>query len=466
MRGATITSLRRRALRREGRHDLAGETPQLLAAAGNGQQNVLDAGALQRLQHGGDLVGRAVERVLLGGAGLVGIGQHVGAGLAGLGIGPSRRGDGAPGIVALAFERGLRVGVVPGDIELARHRDLHRVEGEALGLARPPVDGDALGQRLRRGVLVEDEVEAALSGARDRVRIAGGDPERRVRALHRRRLDHDVLEMEEAAVVREALARGEGARHDVERLLEARLGLLRRDLEALELGVAVALADAEVEAAVAEQVEGGGLLGEQHRIVPGQHHHRGAEPERRGARGERHQQHQGGGGLLPAAEMVLDREARHQAERLGLDVEIEIVAEALAGLGGKSRRIRLGRTEQTETHYAASRPLRNVIRPALPDFLRGRTPISTSRSKFVRNSISRSIEYSRKWPLNMRETSGWLMPRRFPTCTWFSFFALASRYISATICALRKCGPASGGPRSTKMLPLPASTFNARVMAC
>ena len=185
------------------------------------------------------------------------------------------------------------------------------------------------------------------------MRIAGGDPERRMRALRRRRLDHDVLEMKKAAVVREALARREGARHHLERLLEARFRLIRRDLEALELAVPVALADAEIEAAVGQQIERGGLLGQQHRIVPGQHHHRGAEPQRGGARGQRHQQHQRGGGLVPAAEMMLDREARMEAERLGLDVELEIIAETLAGLRTEPWGIGFGRTEQTETHYAA-----------------------------------------------------------------------------------------------------------------
>jgi hypothetical protein len=65
---------------------------------------------------------------------------------------------------------------------------------------------------------------------------------------------------------------------------------------------------------------------------------------------ERHQQHQGGGRLLPAAEMMFDGEARNVAERFGLDVELDIIAKAPAGLGRKSRRIRSGRTKPTETH--------------------------------------------------------------------------------------------------------------------
>src|SRR3954466_4859718 len=39
-----------------------------------------------------------------------------------------------------------------------------------------------------------------------------------------------------------------------------------------------------------------------------------------------------------------------QAKRLGLDVEVDVVAETLPRLGTKPGGIRFGRTEQTETH--------------------------------------------------------------------------------------------------------------------
>ena len=67
-------------------------------------------------------------------------------------------------------------------------------------------------------------------------------------------------------------------RHHRDRLLEARLGLFRRDLKTLKLAMPVALADAEIEAAAGDQIERRRLLGEQHRIVPGQHDT--AEPSR------------------------------------------------------------------------------------------------------------------------------------------------------------------------------------------
>ena len=111
--------------------------------------------------------------------------------------------------------------------------------------------------------------------------------------------------------------------------------------EALELAVPIAFADAEIEPAVGDEIERRRLFGQQHRIVPGQHDHRGAEPQRLGAHGERHQQHQRRRDLVPAGEVMLDREARMEAERLGFDIEVEIVAKALARSPGRIRRYRL-----------------------------------------------------------------------------------------------------------------------------
>ena len=120
----------------KGRHDLARETAQLLAAAGDGEQDIVDAGVLQGFEHGADFVRRAEQRVLLGAAGLVGIGEHMRAALA---VRPARHIDGALGIGGLANQRGLLVGLVLGDVKLARHRDLHRIES-----AKPRASRSAL----------------------------------------------------------------------------------------------------------------------------------------------------------------------------------------------------------------------------------------------------------------------------------------------------------------------------------
>ena len=76
----------------------------------------------------------------------------------------------------------------------------------------------------------------------------------------------------------------------VEHLLEARFSFGGRHGEACELVVPVAFANAKIEPAPREKVEGRDLLGEQHRVVPGQHEDGGAEPEpRRACREEGHQ---------------------------------------------------------------------------------------------------------------------------------------------------------------------------------
>ena len=51
---------------------------------------------------------------------------------------------------------------------------------------------------------------------------------------------------------------------------------------------------------------------------------------------------------------MLDQETRIKAERLGFDVEVQVVAKALAGLSGKIVAVGLRRTDETEPHI--SRP--------------------------------------------------------------------------------------------------------------
>ena len=68
---------------------------------------------------------------------------------------------------------------------------------------------------------------------------------------------------------------------DVEAFVEARVGLLHRHAEPGEFVVAVALADTEIEPAAGQEIERRRLLGQQHRVVPGQHDDRRAETQRR-----------------------------------------------------------------------------------------------------------------------------------------------------------------------------------------
>src|SRR5262245_44721616 len=126
-------------------------------------------------------------------------------------------------------------------------------------------------------------------------------------SLRGRRLDHDILEGPELTAMRESSARGPGAHDHLDRLVEARLRLPRRNAEALELAVPVALADDEIEPAAGDQIESRRLLGQQDRIVPRQHHDCRAEPQRARPHRQSGEQRERGRYLVPTGEMVLDR---------------------------------------------------------------------------------------------------------------------------------------------------------------
>ena len=188
---------------------------------------------------------------------------------------------------------------------------------------------DAPDDLVGLGKLVEQQVIALARGAADAVGAAGGQPQRRVRALQRRWLDHDVVVAPALAVMAEASFAHPAFLDDLHRLVEALGRLLDRDAEAVELGLAVALADAEVDAPAAQKVERGDLLGHQDRIVPGHHHHRRAQPDVAGAGGEIGQHRHRGRDLALAGEMVLDHEKLLEAQAIGFD---HIVDEALVAL--------------------------------------------------------------------------------------------------------------------------------------
>src|SRR5947207_7906298 len=91
-------------------------------------------------------------------------------------------------------------------------------------------------------------------------------------------------------------------------------------------------------------------------FVPGQHDDRGAEPQGAGAGAEPGQQIDCRRDLAITGEMVLDDKGAVKAERLGLDIVIDEIAEAFAAVElGRLRRIGAPRrraAEQTEPHRA------------------------------------------------------------------------------------------------------------------
>src|SRR6185312_8299595 len=94
----------------------------------------------------------------------------------------------------------------------------------------------------------------------------------------------------------------------------------------------VALANAEIEPPAGEQIDGRRLFGEQHRIVPRQHDHGGAEPQGLGPRGGPGQKIETRRKLTEAGEMVLDNKDAVVTERLGFDDVIHPLAKALAAV--------------------------------------------------------------------------------------------------------------------------------------
>ena len=167
--------------------------------------------------------------------------------------------------------------------------------------------------------------------------------------LERLGLDHDVVVAPALAVMREAAFGRPRLADDFDGLIEALGRLFDRDAEAVELGLPIALADAEIEAAAREQIERRRLLGDEHGIVPGQHDDGGAEPNVARLRREIGKQGERGRDLAVAGEMMLDQEHVAEAESVGLDhvVDEAVVAEAVfeadRALGARA-------AEQAELH--------------------------------------------------------------------------------------------------------------------
>src|SRR6266700_2492042 len=84
--------------------------------------------------------------------------------------------------------------------------------------------------------------------------------------------------------------------------------------------------------------------------MPGQHEHRGAQAQPARARAEPGQQVERGRDLAIAGEVVLDDERTVEAERLGLNVVVDEIAEPLTAVELGTPASRRRTAEQAELH--------------------------------------------------------------------------------------------------------------------
>jgi hypothetical protein len=195
-----------------------------------------------------------------------------------------------PDDAVLAVAPGLGIGL--GDVDPARHVDL--AMGGVGGQARrrlaavAPVEGDLAAERLERRQRGQHQAEAVARGVGHRALGAGGHEQRRMRLLTAHRKDLE-LALDARAEVR-ALVRHpplvEQREDELDGFFLHVAAALEVAPEAVELVRPVAGAEPEHHAPVREQVDEGHVLDHAHGVVQRQRHHRGAEADARGARGE------------------------------------------------------------------------------------------------------------------------------------------------------------------------------------
>src|SRR2546428_6181028 len=176
----------------------------------------------------------------------------------------------------------------------------------------------------------------------------------------------------------EGLVGGPRLPQDLEALIEPRVGFLHRHAEARKLVVPIALADPEIEPAPGQEIERRGLVRQQHRVVPWQHHDSGAETQPARARSDPGQEIERGRHLTVAGEVVLHDERAVKAQRLRLDVVVDEIAKSLAAVEFRTTAPRRRTAEQAESHVVvlpsgSYQPLARYNRPSFnPINFRGR----------------------------------------------------------------------------------------------
>jgi hypothetical protein len=133
-------------------------------------------------------------------------------------------------------------------------------------------------RRLRAHELEAERAETSAAGHLDRLELAARDPQRRVGPLARLRDHVAQREVEVLAVVLPTLL-PEHRHEAAHRVLPHRALVSEATVEGVELGDAAALADAELDSAVAEEVERADPLGDARRRVGRELHDAMAEAD-------------------------------------------------------------------------------------------------------------------------------------------------------------------------------------------
>ena len=211
-----------------------------------------------------------------------------------------------------------------------RHRDVGRDDRRPRRVTNRLGDGaiapDVLGC-LRPLVLHDDEqAEAEPGHDLGRLRAHRGGVEAALRVRGGPRPDRGRGDLEELAVPVEDLL-GQRLDDDLRGLDEAGTRLLHRHAEAGVLHAGRAAAEAEHAAAVREDVEQRDLLGDPHRIVPGEHDDGGTQRDALRAAGDVAEELSGRRRHGVAGEVVLEREDGVEAERLSQVAERQVLAD-------------------------------------------------------------------------------------------------------------------------------------------
>src|SRR5215831_159727 len=226
------------------------------------------------------------------------------------------------------------------------------VAGMARLAPRLAVDLEAAGQlRDVHAAEAHEDGEAHAPHARERLRRGRRHAEEGVRLAIGERGDGDVLELVELPRVAEGLPLP-GGENDFQRLEETGLALSVRHAESAVGARAAAAADAEVEASLAQLIQGGDLAGHAQGVVQGQELDSRAHPEALGA-GHGPARDEERGGQHRASRIDHHLSEPHDIEAPGLGGRDEL-RDLLEGLGRVDAAANL-LDEDSEVHLALSR---------------------------------------------------------------------------------------------------------------